>query len=365
MNVIGLDIGGANIKCADPDGRTVSAAFQMWQESHRLEGELKRLAGQFQAPDLIGLTMTAELADCFATKQDGVQFVIAAVQGAFPGTPVRCWLTSGEFAEPHDALDLFEFVAAANWHALATWMSRAVIEGPAILVDMGSTTTDIIPLLDGLPIPVGRTDLQRLQSSELLYTGSFRTPICSLLREVTIAGGRCQLAAEFFATIADALVVAGVTSEQPECRETADNRPLTFEFCANRLAHQVCCDSTELDPDEIAAIADAAVQGQRQLLLDGLRVVATRLSAELQQAGRSVENEGILLMLSGGGTPVVRHHLGGTEFTAERMKTMSLVEMAGCDVAESACAFAVARLAHDLCRDDLIAEFDQPDFLRL
>lgn len=95
-------------------------------------------------------------------------------------------MTSGEFAEVQDAIELPQLVAAANWHALATWAGRAVPVGPALLIDAGSTTTDIIPLLNGIPCPQGFTDLQRLADPELVYTGVRRTPILLIVHHVPL-----------------------------------------------------------------------------------------------------------------------------------------------------------------------------------
>jgi len=67
--------------------------------------------------------------------------------------------------------------AAANWLALATYAGRLAPRGPAVLLDVGSTTTDVIPLQDGTPVPRGRTDPERLESKELVYTGVRRTPL--------------------------------------------------------------------------------------------------------------------------------------------------------------------------------------------
>ncbi|MCA9057241.1 MAG: hypothetical protein KDA85_02030, partial [Planctomycetaceae bacterium] len=63
MKFLGLDIGGANLKLATADGHTRSSSFAMWQRHAELTAELQRLATDvFAQPDLIGLTMTAELA---------------------------------------------------------------------------------------------------------------------------------------------------------------------------------------------------------------------------------------------------------------------------------------------------------------
>lgn len=360
MNVLGLDIGGANIKCADVDGRTAGTAFPMWQKKDDLVVALRSLASEFLQPDLIGLTTTAELADCFDSKHEGVSFVVNSVQTAFPGIPVRCWLTSGEFAEPNDALDLTELVAAANWHALATWAARAVPDGPAVIVDMGSTTTDIIPLLDGIPVPKGRTDLSRLHSGELLYSGAWRTPICSVVSHIELRGSSCRPAAEFFGTMADAFVVTNLVSEQADRCDTADGRPLTKKCCQNRLAHVVCCDSTELTDAEIVSIAEAAIDAQCSQLHSCLSQVTGRLEKLLTAESRSLEIESPALLISGSGTLVLQRYL---EQLDKRLfgETLIMSEVAGPELAASASAFAVACLAHDLCRDDLLATTEWTD----
>ena len=92
MNVLGLDIGGANIKLADPDGNTLSRVFPMWTRHSDLTKELTSLAQVFARPDLIGLTMTGELADCFLNREDGVHQIMRSVEEAFPSTMIRVWL---------------------------------------------------------------------------------------------------------------------------------------------------------------------------------------------------------------------------------------------------------------------------------
>ncbi|MFN8709194.1 MAG: hydantoinase/oxoprolinase family protein, partial [Planctomyces sp.] len=172
MKILGLDIGGANIKAATADGICVSVHFEIWKSPELLAETLtSKIAGVAGKADLVAVTMTAELADCFDTRTEGVAFIIQCVQQAFPQSLIRIWLTSGEFAEPEDACDLPMLAAASNWNALATWAGRAFPAGPALLLDIGSTTTDISPLLDGFCFAQGTTDLTRLQNSELLYTG--------------------------------------------------------------------------------------------------------------------------------------------------------------------------------------------------
>ena len=360
MNVLGLDIGGANIKASDADGRTASMVFPMWTRHRELASVLQAWTQQeltnvgILNTDMIALTMTAELADCFQTKQEGVQFVIDAVREAFPQQRLQVWMTSGEFAEADDAIALANLVAASNWHALATWAGRAVPKGPAMLIDVGSTTTDIIPLLDGYPISKGLNDFERLCAGELVYTGIGRTPVCSIVKTVPLRHQQCAVAAELFATSADAYLVTGLISEDPNNFDTADSRPLTRPYSLNRLAHMVCCDATDVAESELEDMAMHIVEQQVQCVSAAAVGVLQYLNDSMHQdGGRALSRENPTVILSGSGLVMaerVIHQMGADRF-ASRLK---LPEMFHRPVSESACAFAVARLAHDRCQDDML-----------
>src|SRR5262249_24868818 len=157
------------------------------------------LIASLPAADVLAVTMTGELCDCFESKRQGVHAILDAVEAAAGATPVLVYRTEGRFVTPAEARTAAPLVAAANRPALATLAGRYAPQGPALLIDVGSTTTDIVPLLDGRPVPQGRTDPERLDCGELVYTGIRRTPICALL------GG--NIAAEVFATTLDAYLV--------------------------------------------------------------------------------------------------------------------------------------------------------------
>lgn len=171
QDAIGLDIGGANLKAATASGRALAIPFELWRHPDRLADELAGVRRQLPDPSSVGVTMTGELCDCFPTKRDGVRHILDAVETAFPGRAVGVWSTTGRFVPVVQAVENHVSVAAANWHALATLVGRWLAEGPALLLDTGSTTTDVIPILNGLPVPTGRDDPSRLGSGELVYTG--------------------------------------------------------------------------------------------------------------------------------------------------------------------------------------------------
>ena len=358
LRVLGLDIGGANIKASDADGATRSVVFPMWTQHEQLTDTLREMLSDTK-PDLIALTTTAELADCFASKDEGVRFVINSVASAFPNTPLRVWMTSGEFAEPSDAVELPMLVAAANWHALATWCGRSVPEGPAILVDVGSTTTDIIPLLDGFPVPAGLNDSERLQSGELVYSGSFRTPVCAITSSVELHGQTHPLAAELFATVADALIVSEAIPEDESCTDTADGRPLTQQHSSQRLARMLCCDADQLSVDSIRSMASQVLVSQQQRLAAAFDQVRQNLEATMQLEMRSLRCEAATVLISGSGSDIAKQLVQNVE-GLDLAEVFLLPEMFRTDVAEAACAFAVARLAQERCSDDLIPETHIP-----
>jgi hypothetical protein len=358
VNVLGLDIGGANIKAATADGDSVSVPFAIWRDPDGLTRQLESLPLlSTSRPELVALTMTAELADCFATKADGVRFVIATVCRVFPGAVVRVWLTSGEFASADEASDLPELAAAANWHALATWAARAVPSGPALLVDIGSTTTDIVPLQDGLPCPTGLNDADRLAAGELLYTGIRRTPVCAILSSVPVppdwhgpqpVSGRIPVAAELFATSLDVHLLNGDLPEDPADTDTADQRPATREAAGNRLAHMLCSDATELSEAQLKGIAAAISDHQVCQIAAAIRQQATQL---MESTGTS--RRALPVLLSGSGDWLAERALAEIRgLTFDPVLNLSARPVRS--ISPCAAAFAVARLAAERCRDDLL-----------
>ncbi len=245
MRVVGLDVGGANLKVSDGATQAVTLPFPLWEHPKQLGHALSQIFAGLGAFDCLAVTMTGELADCFASKTEGVDAILGTVESVVQ-VPVMVWQTGGEFMTPAEAREFTTLVAAANWHALATWAGRMVPETTGLLIDMGSTTTDIIPLANGLPDPTGRTDVERLLSGELRYTGSRRTPVCAVLPAVPFQDRLCPLAAETFATMGDVYLILGDVPPDPTDHATADHRPRTREAALQRLARMLCCDASEL-----------------------------------------------------------------------------------------------------------------------
>ncbi|NQV25609.1 MAG: H4MPT-linked C1 transfer pathway protein [Rhodopirellula sp.] len=337
-HIIGLDIGGANLKAAHSDGACRSQSFPLWKTPELLAETLTRLIGDWLPCSGVAVTMTGELADCFETKAEGVDWILTAVEQATGKTPIAVWQTVGEFVDAATAREFWQLTAAANWHALATFVGRTAPQGTSLLLDIGSTTTDIIPLQDGLPNPAGRTDSERLISAELVYSGVRRTPVCAVAYSVPIerevaGNGYSQLAAEVFATTQDVYLLQEAIAADPDDFDTANSRPATIAGAHDRLARQLCCDRSELSLDEAKSIADFLANVQRQRICGAIDRVLTTLETPCQAV--IVSGEGSFLA-----NQILDNHA--------RLKDVprhSLARMFSAATSTAACAFALARLA--------------------
>jgi (4-(4-[2-(gamma-L-glutamylamino)ethyl]phenoxymethyl)furan-2-yl)methanamine synthase len=282
--VVGWDVGGVNTKVASVSGGRVLAArarpYELQRAPEALVPLLRELASDVHlSPDTAAhaVTMTAELSQFFRTKREGVAFVLDAITAAFPTAFVRVFTVDGRFADVHEARRTPLAVAAANWAATA----HAVAERhpDAVLIDIGTTSTDIIPIAGGLVVSLGRTDPDRLASGELVYTGALRTPAEAIASHVPFGRGTAGVSAEGFALAGDVHVWRGSLSPDDYTAPTPDGRPATREFAGERLARVVCADREMLDDVAISAIADALAHAQTGRVAAAIRTVIARHSS--------------------------------------------------------------------------------------
>jgi probable H4MPT-linked C1 transfer pathway protein len=323
-SVLGLDIGGANLKAAHADGAALSQSFPLWKHSAELPEALHALLGRVLRFDALAVTMTGELCDCYETKRQGVHAILDALERVAGPVPVRVWQTDGRFVDVATARSDPHRTAAANWLALATFAGRYAPSGPALLLDIGSTTADLIPLRDGKPCPRGRTDAARLRSRELVYTGARRTPLCALLGP--------QFAAEWFATMLDVGLILGDIPEDSADTDTADGRPATVAAAHARLARMCCQDSETCSVESTTNLARQARALQVDVLRGALNHVVAELSGPLQT-----------VILAGSGEFLARQ-VYTTLSDGSTMRLISLADELGPAISTAACAYAVAVL---------------------
>jgi probable H4MPT-linked C1 transfer pathway protein len=282
--VIGLDVGGANTKAVWRNGserRVVSRPFEVWRDRDALEAVLREVvAGVAPEPvEAVALTTTAELSDAFRTKREGVEFVLDAAEAALGGPPLLAFTTAGAVVPLEEARGRAPEVAAANW--LASALAVAAEYRDALMIDVGSTTADIVPIAAGRVVPAGGTDLDRLLAGELVYTGALRTNLAVIAPRVPVRGSTCPVASELFAISADVHLILGRLAPGAYTCATPDGRPATVEFARERVARLVCADAEQLAPGEIDAIAAFLHAEQVRQIEAALRRVSERFEVAL------------------------------------------------------------------------------------
>lgn len=254
--IVGWDIGGVHVKMAVIVNGQVTQVEQractLWLGVHHLRETLCEMMARVVSnlPDeqvYHAVTMTGELAENFTNRQEGVWSICEEVQSVF-GQENTLFYTPDKdgrahFLKGHEAIATWCRVASANWHGSASW---AALQRPdALLIDIGSTTTDIIPLRNGAVVTRGFSDAERLVSGELIYTGVTRTSLMALAHEAPFEGNKQRLMAENFSTTADIYRLTGELDAQNDSYPASDGRSKNMVDCCARLARMLGRDAGE------------------------------------------------------------------------------------------------------------------------
>ncbi len=281
--IVGWDIGGVNIKAVRfqlQHGKikalnTVVCPLEIWQDHTDLKMKLRDIGEELDLRDSpkMAVTITAELSDAFRNKQEGVLYVLDAIEQTFEKSYIFPFSINGEFLNMDKARKSPLLCAATNWLASACFISAYhsdCIPSDFVLMDIGSTTTDIIPVRGGKVIAEGNTDTKRLMSGELIYTGILRTNPNTLVCQVPVEGRFCRVAAEYFTSMADIYLILGlITPDEYSC-PTADGRAKTIPAAMERLSRLVCSDGEIMCREDIYKIACYTREKQLQQIVEAL-----------------------------------------------------------------------------------------------
>jgi probable H4MPT-linked C1 transfer pathway protein len=238
--IIGWDLGGAHLKAARLDAagrveRVVQFPCPLWQGLPELERALDAAVAALGPATVHAVTMTGEMVDLFPTRAAGVAGLVAAMRARFEG--LRFYAGDAGFATADQAAAFGLRLASANWSATAELVAATTAD--ALLVDVGSTTTDLVPVRDGRVRARGLDDATRLEARELVYTGVVRTPVMALVQEVPFQGRTVPVMAELFATAADVHRLSGRLREDADRYPAADGGEKTTAGSARRLARMI------------------------------------------------------------------------------------------------------------------------------
>ena len=268
MNIIGWDIGGAHVKaCRLRQGQVQDVAqwpCPLWQGLQHLEQALAAARERWPGLEsaVHAVTMTGEMVDLFVDRQDGVQRIAALLAERLGAGAIHFYAGDAGWYGQDQVAQRWAQIASANWLASARHTALVLGAGDALLVDIGSTTTDLIALRQGRVLTMARSDAQRLASGELVYKGVVRTPLCALARRIAWRGEPLNVMNEFFATTADVYRLCGELPAAHDQQPAADNAGKDVPATQQRLARMIGLDAREGTADEWLDFARAWRQQQ-------------------------------------------------------------------------------------------------------
>jgi probable H4MPT-linked C1 transfer pathway protein len=296
--ILGMDIGGANTKLALLkffDSKLESSFshleyFPFWEKTlNEIPTMLKRVLSKIikkakvkiKDINFFSIAITAELSDAFKTKKEGISIILNALAEVLDKNKLRFISNNGEFLAYPDAKNGFISISGANWVSTSLFLGKFISK--CILIDAGSTTIDIIPILDGIPVTKGKNDIERLMNHELIYTGGLRATIPSITHFVPYKGSMIRISFEKFALVSDIHRILYNISEDEYINDTADKRSKSIEDCYARLARIICIDSDTISKDELNNIAKNIYQKQIELISTEIQQFLTDLISRIPE----------------------------------------------------------------------------------
>ena len=231
MKIIGWDIGGAHIKAAKIDfnkktSKTKQIYSPIWKNLNYLKKSIKLIKKKLGKTNYHAITMTAELSDIFPDRKNGVNHVVN-LSSKILGEKNIFFYSKKSFLIKKLAIKKPFELNSMNWHATASFVSNFFPN--CILVDIGSTTSDIIPIKNKEIISKDVSDYQRLKSNELIYLGVLRTPIQAVERKKNLIN-------ENFANLSDVYRVLNKIPNTLDLLPTLDNKTKNKHDSARRIA---------------------------------------------------------------------------------------------------------------------------------
>ena len=151
----GYDVGGAHLKVALAEGGRVLAVEQiacpLWQGARPARCRLRQAGPLIARAQRHAATMTGELCEIFPDRPTGVLTLVDRLV-ALLGADARIWMGPRGFGSAQEARiepgrrRLDQLSRLRRGSSPSSWATASSI-------DMGSTTTDIIPVVGGAPVP--------------------------------------------------------------------------------------------------------------------------------------------------------------------------------------------------------------------
>lgn len=278
---VGWDIGGAHLKVASIDNNGCvnyvnQLATPLWKDFNSLEDAILKIRDQMtQETVRHAITMTAELADIFKDRDTGVKALSRFLAGQFADETYYLYAGDNGLIEASKVSSYITDIASANWHATASFVMQYIDNG--VLIDIGSTTTDMIPFTAKHLANIANTDHERLRNNELVYSGIIRTSVMAVVNKIYCDGQWQNIVAENFSTMADVYRLLHQLNEQDDMMNTADGAGKTNSDSARRLMRMVGLDlQDENNISPAREIAEQVAHTQLEKINESLLKILSR-----------------------------------------------------------------------------------------
>ncbi len=223
-----------------------------------------------------------------------------------------------------------------NWHATGKFISRNLND--AIVVDFGSTTTDIICIKNKIIKNLGFDDFSRLKNNELIYTGLTRTPIFGVMNELILNGINYPLIPEFFSSMSDVYRINKSLDKVLDIDDTADNTEKNLNQSFIRVARNFGFDFNKSNKELLKKIS-------RKLINFQMKKIAISLDKLIIKFNMSKK---VPIVLCGIGNKVLRNFLKSKNILEFEKFTHSYKKNLKTKAAHHAPAYSVAFLLSSL-----------------
>ncbi|MBU0762972.1 MAG: hypothetical protein KKD39_08095 [Candidatus Altiarchaeota archaeon] len=275
--VLGLDLGGLTIKgvvvdvLSDGSYKFVSE-FSEFFYPHNLEAVLSQYS---EDADAVGIASTAEYVyPDYPRLSDGIRFFSEKLSKIFNKDIL--WMNhSGCLTENKHVMQTPYDVASTNWVATSYLLGEKLNE--CILVDIGTSSADVIPIIGGYPAGDCKYDYQRLITGELFYTGGVFTQISAIVSWLNVDGVRTRVSSEYFCNSGDIHLMLGNIDDKTHSKYLRMFMGFSNPWdCYNRLAHMVCADDNILDRETMLDMASQIEKKQIEDVASCITKVYTR-----------------------------------------------------------------------------------------
>ncbi|MCC3144110.1 H4MPT-linked C1 transfer pathway protein [Halanaerobium sp. Z-7514] len=286
LTVTAWDIGGANIKASRIEYeknisniKSSSHFFPIWDQSKDPLLIIKDISEELGSSDYFAVTMTAELADRFNNKAEGVNYIIELFEKNFKEKNIFYCDYYGNLKQKFE-IKAIKTLAAANWAVSAKFLAEFFAD--FILFDLGSTSTDLIPVKNSKLINRGKTDNERLFWGELIYLGYLRSNLSFLVDQLPYQGKMITPINEYFASTADIHLLKGIIDQSEYNIPTADAKAKNRKAALSRVARLLSLDLNIASEAEIELIVNYIYQKEIDLLYEKIVQLYSRVDPSFE-----------------------------------------------------------------------------------